>query len=337
VQKLIYGIGVFLVLLIVIGFFLPRTNRIEVSVEIDAHPATVFALINDFRRFSHWSPWSSTDPDASILYSGARRGEGAIMSWNGAVIGSGRQVITESRPYERVAITMNSGETGEAMSWFDLTPGIGTTIVARNFEIDSGMNIVGRYFAPLMGGVVAREYHDGLVRLKEFAEGLPAADFGDLEIEHLVVEATDIAYLPSSSRPEPAAISEALGKAYFQILTFIADNGLSSAGAPRSILRPYRGSELGFDAAIPLHRVNANTPRETVGVRIGQSYAGLVVRVRHIGSYAGLTGTHRKISAYLAASGIERDGAAWESYVSDPGKVPERELQTDIFYPIKAD
>jgi len=337
VQKLIYGIGAFLVLLLVIGLFLPQTNRIEVSVEIDAHPATVFAQINDFRRFSQWSPWSSTDPDVNISYSGARRGEGAIMNWNGAVIGSGRQVIIESRPYERVAITMNPDETGEAMSWFDLAPGIGTTIVTRNFEIDFGMNVVGRYFAPLMGGVVAREYHDGLIRLKELAEGLPAADFGNLEVEHLVVEATDIAYLPSSSRPEPAAISEALGKAYFQILTFIADNGLSSAGAPLSIHRPYRGSELGFDAAIPLRGVNASTPRETVGVRITQSYAGPVIRVRHTGSYAGLTATHRKISAYLAALGLERDGAAWESYVSDPGKVPERELQTDIFYPIRAD
>ncbi|TFG41402.1 MAG: hypothetical protein E4H42_02120, partial [Chromatiales bacterium] len=71
------------------------------------------------------------------------------------------------------------------------------------------------------------------------------------------------------------------------------------------------------------------------GVKIGTSYAGPVVRVRHTGSYIKLTDTHRKISAYLAALGIERDGAAWESYVSDPGKVPEDELVTYVYYPIK--
>ena len=40
---------------------------------------------------------------------------------------------------------------------------------------------------------------------------------------------------------------------------------------------------------------------------------------------------------YLAALGIERNGDAWESYVSDPGKVAEEELQTFVFYPVRVD
>ena len=81
-QKLIYGIGASFLLRIVIGFALPRTTQIEVSTEIDAHPATVFALVNDFRRFSLWSPLADTDPNARILYSGANRGKDAIMTWD---------------------------------------------------------------------------------------------------------------------------------------------------------------------------------------------------------------------------------------------------------------
>ncbi len=79
------------------------------------------------------------------------------------------------------------------------------------------------------------------------------------------------------------------------------------------------------------------TPRSNAGVKIGQTYAGNVIRVRHIGSYRSLATTHRKISAYLAALGIERNGAAWESYVSDPGNVPENQLLTYVYYPIKTD
>ena len=48
-----------------------------------------------------------------------------------------------------------------------------------------------------------------------------------------------------------------------------------------------------------------------------------------------LSMTHRKAGAYLAALGIERNGPAWESYVSDPGKVPEAELITYVYYPVK--
>ena len=49
-----------------------------------------------------------------------------------------------------------------------------------------------------------------------------------------------------------------------------------------------------------------------------------------------LGATHRKIAAYLAALGIERAGDAWESYVSDPTKVPESELLTYVYYPISS-
>jgi effector-binding domain-containing protein len=337
VQKVIYGIAAFFALLIIVGFALPRTHQVEARIEIDAHPATVFALVNDFRRFSLWSPWVHTDPNARFLFSGANRGEGAIMTWDGAIIGNGTEVITESRPFEYVAIAMNPGEPGEAKSWFRLSPGVGTTLVTWGFEADYGMNIVGRYFASMLGGVVARDYNDGLAELKELAESLPGADFSDIEIEHIVVEASDIAYLPTTSRPEPAAIAEAMGRAYFQILNFIDENGLSDAGAPLSITRDFSGSELLFDAAIPVRGLTDTTPRNTTGVRIGRSYAGPVIRVRHVGSYRNLTTTHRKISAYLAALGIERKGAAWESYVSDPGKVPESELLTYVYYPIKVD
>ncbi len=257
------------------------------------------------------------------------------MAWDGAVIGSGSQVITDSRPYEYVGIAMNQGEPGEAKSWLRLAPGIGTTIVTWGFEADYGLNIVGRYFASMLGRVVARDYQKGLAALKDLAESLPKADFSDIEIEHIVVEADDIAYLATTSRPEPAAIAAAMGKAYFQILNFIDENNLSDSGAPLSITRDFSGSELVFDAAIPVRGLTDDTPRNAAGVNVGKTYQGAVIRVRHIGSYRALTTTHRKISAYLAALGIERNGAAWESYVSDPGKVPEDELLTYVYYPIK--
>lgn len=336
-QKLIYGSGALLALLIIIGFALPRTHQIEVSIEIDAHPATVFALVNDLQRFSDWSPWTHTDPNARILFSGPPRGVDAMMAWDGAVIGSGSQLITESQPYEHVGMRMNPGESGEARAWFDLAPGVGTTLVRWGFEADYGLNIVGRYFASMLGGIVARDYYDGLLRLKELAETLPRADFSEIDIEQIVVEAQSIAYLSTTSRSDPAAISETLGKAYFQILSFIDRHNLSEAGAPLSIMRTISGSELRFDAAIPVRGVNENTPRDGSGVKIGMTYAGPVLRVRHLGSYKGLGATHRKISAYLAAYGIPRAGAAWESYVSDPGQVAEADLLTYVYYPIKVD
>ncbi len=337
VQKLTYGVGAFIVLLIIVGLALPRTHSIEVSQEIDAHPATVFALVNDFRRFALWAPLAEVDPNARIIFSGNKTGVGAVMSWDGAIAGSGRQSIIESRPFEHVMMLLSPGEPGEAKSWFDLAPGTGTTIVTWGFEADYGLNIVGRYFASMLGSVVARDYQNGLLNLKELAESLPSADFSDIEIEHIVVEATQIAYLPTSSLPEPSAISEAMGEAYFEILNFIDRHDLRDAGAPLSITRTFSGSKLLFDAAIPVQGVTEATPRDGASVRLGLTYAGPVIRVRHLGPYRLLATTHRKISAYLAAHGIERNGDAWESYVGDPGDVPEEDLLTYVYYPVRLD
>lgn len=334
-QKVLYGVVGSVILLVLIGFALPRVHSVEVSTEIDAQQATVFALVNDFRRFTLWAPWTDTDPNARFIYSGNSRGAGATVTWDGTILGSGTQTIMESRPFEYVGIVMSPGEPGEAKSWFRLEPGVGTTIVHWGFEVDYGLNIVGRYFASMLGGVVARDYEAGLANLKELAESLPIADFSDLEIEHLVVEPMDIAYLPTTSRPEPAAISEAMGKSYFQILNFIDEHNLQDAGAPLSITRTFSGSALVFDAAIPVRGVTDETPREDGAVKLGSSYGGLVIRVRHTGSYRDLASTHRKITAYLAALGIQRNGDPWESYVSDPGKTPEKDLLTYVYYPIR--
>ena len=335
-QKLLFGIVGFIVLLLIIGLALPRHARVEVETRIDAHPATVFALVNDFHRIALWSPWLEADPNARIVYSGPVRGVGATMTWDGSIIGTGTQTITDSNPFTRVATTINPGESGEARTWFDLVQDGASTRVTWRFETDYGYNVFGRLFGLAFAGIVRRDYESGLAGLRELAESLPAADFSDLDIEQLVVEASTIAYLPTTAVPQPAAISEAMGDAYFEILSFIDKQGLSEAGAPLSITRSFSGSELLFDAAIPVRGVTEATPRQGPRVRIGRTYAGNVIRVRHVGPYRTLGATHRKIGAYLAALGIERAGAAWESYVSDPTRVPEDQLVTYVYYPISS-
>jgi effector-binding domain-containing protein len=104
-----------------------------------------------------------------------------------------------------------------------------------------------------------------------------------------------------------------------------------------SIVRGFAGSELRFDAAIPVRGVTPATPRGSAAVRLGLTYSGPAIRVRHRGSYRQLGTTHRKIAAYLAAVGLERNGDPWETYIGDPTRVTEAELLTDIYYPVRED
>jgi effector-binding domain-containing protein len=337
VQKILYAVGAFVAILIIIGFLLPRHSRVEVSALVDAPPATVFALVNDFRRVDLWAPRTATDPNARVIFSGPPRGVGATVTWDGVIAGSGTQTIVESRPYEHVATAINPGEAGEAHTWFNIGREKGATRVTWGFAHDHGLNLVGRYFALLLSGVVRREFETGITALEELAESLPPTDFGDLKVEHLVVDALQVAYLPTTSPPEPAAISDAMGKAYFAILTFIDAHGLAETGAPMSIVRGFAGSQLRFDAAIPVRGITETSPRAGTAVRLGLTYSGAAIRIRHTGSYRQLGATHRKIAAYLAALGLERNGDPWETYISDPTRVPEAELLTDVYDPVRDD
>ena len=336
-RRLLYGIVALIVVLVVIGLVLPSTGRVAVSSKIDAPAATIYAQLNDFRRFALWAPLLELDPNVRILYSGSRSGPGSTMTWNGAIAGSGTQTIVNSVPFERVDIVLNRGEPGEAISRFGLAEDDGVTTVSWSFETDYGLNIVGRYFAPLFGRVVARDYQAGLEKLKQLSESLPGTDFSDLQIERIVIEAVEIAYQQTTSAADAGSMADAMGKAYFDIVTFIDQQGLEDAGAPLSILRTFSGAELVFDAAIPVRGTSASTPRDTPKVKLGFTYEGPVIRVRHTGSYRALTQTHRKIAAYIAAHGLQRNGPAWESYVSDPGSVAEDELITLVFYPTSPD
>ena len=335
-QKSLYGIGALIVLLVIIGLALPRHSRVEVTTSIDANPATVFALVNDFHRVSLWSSLTDTDPNARIVYSGPVRGVGATLTWDGAIVGTGTQVITDSQPFRHISTSINPAGDGESRSWFDLKGGDGETTITWGFETDYGYNVIGRYVALMLKDAIRRDHETSLTNLEDLAESLPSANFSDIEIEHITVAATQIAYLPTTAVPEPAAISQAMGDAYFKILSFIDEHGLQEDGAPISITRSFSGSELMFDAAIPTRGVGDATPRDGTTVKIGETYAGSVIRIKHVGPYRTLGATHLKIAAYLAALGIARTGDAWESYVSDPTKVPEGELLTYVYYPIES-
>lgn len=337
-QRLFYA-SLALVLLIVLGgFAAPRFARVELEIMVDAPASVVFAQANDLRRLSLWAPVDAGDSTAVLSFEGPARGEGASVSWDGSVVGSGIIVLAESVPYEYVSYILNPGEPGEAVSWLALEATATGTRVRRGFEHDYGYNLVGRYFGLMWTGVVKRDYAQSLERLKALVEGLPRTDFADIDIEHAFVEARRIAYLPTSSRVDAAAVSTALGQAYFEILAWMDREGLIEDGAPLSIKRGFAGTSLLLDAAIPIRGAGIDEPSASSSrVRIGNTYEGEVIRARHTGSYARLVDTHRKLSSYLAATGLKVNGDAWEEYVTDPSKVPESELTTVVVYPVRTE
>ena len=61
----------------------PARYRIERSARLEARPATVFALLDGYERFSEWSPWQKLDPQMTTTRQGPVHGAGATYRWSG--------------------------------------------------------------------------------------------------------------------------------------------------------------------------------------------------------------------------------------------------------------
>jgi uncharacterized protein YndB with AHSA1/START domain len=86
----------------------PGSFRVERAVVINAPPEKVFALINDFRRVSVWSPLDSLDPSMARSIGGATSGKGAVYEWRGNLqAGAGRAEIVESRPPTQILMRVD--------------------------------------------------------------------------------------------------------------------------------------------------------------------------------------------------------------------------------------
>ena len=74
-------------------FSLSRSTRVQ------APPARLHALVDDFREWRRWSPWEGLDPDLRREYTGPDRGVGATYHWSGnRKAGEGEMRITDSTP-----------------------------------------------------------------------------------------------------------------------------------------------------------------------------------------------------------------------------------------------
>ncbi|GAA4362737.1 SRPBCC family protein [Kangiella marina] len=173
-KNLFIVIVVLAVVLVVVGFFLPKTSHVERSIVIEASQDTVFQEVNSFENYNNWSPWFKLDPDAEYTFSGPDSGVGATMAWDSekAQVGVGSQEIVESTYPNFVKAKLLFGE--------DPNPGyISYTIeelgprqskLTWAFDADFGNNIVGRYFGMFMDGMLGPKYEEGLQALKEDIE-----------------------------------------------------------------------------------------------------------------------------------------------------------------------
>ncbi|CAN7261091.1 SRPBCC family protein [Mesorhizobium amorphae] len=151
----------------------PNDFVVSRSASIKAPAEAIFPLINDFRRWSSWSPYEKLDPDMKRTLSGAESGKGAAYAWAGnSKAGVGRMEITNSVPSSLVALKLDFEKPFRANNTVDftLTPsGEDTTVT---WAMRGGRPFIAKLMGLFMNfdTLIGRDFEAGLANLKRAVE-----------------------------------------------------------------------------------------------------------------------------------------------------------------------
>ncbi len=339
-RYLVLALFFLLLVVVVIGFFLPSKVKMGRSIEISRDAATIFQVVNSLNNFNKWSPWFEKDINAKYVVSGSTTGVGSKLSWQGNInVGSGSNEIIASQLNQSIKMRMFFGKDDQpAYATISLKPNKENNRENNNesiqvtwmFENDFGYNVFYRYFGLVLEDMIAPDYEKGLTNLKTHVEALPMYDYSDISI---VTTTADKVYITESNVASDQDIASAIGEAYAQIMSFISINNINMAGTPKVLTLNFSKDNFHFKAAIP---VDNNERVDENNLIIGElMYAGKAVKIIHKGSYQNFKQSYDVLFTYMAQNGLEKNGNPWEDFVTDPGEIAEVDLITHIYQPIK--
>jgi hypothetical protein len=149
-----------------------RPFTITRSTSIAANAEVIHGLVDDFHRWSSWSPWEDLDPAMQRSYSGPEQGVGARYAWKGnRKAGEGSMEITGLAPdavdielrflrpwnaTNQVRLQLAPTTTGTEVSWTMRGEHVGLMgLLSRVMPLDK---------------MVGKDFEKGLTRLKAVAE-----------------------------------------------------------------------------------------------------------------------------------------------------------------------
>jgi len=180
IRKIALGLLAFIAVAVIAIFSIastrPNTYHVERSAVTSASPQTVHALIEDFRRFTEWSPFQKYDPNQKHDFSGPPTGVGASIHWVGKEVGEGRMTITSSTSPHSVEEKLEFIKPfpSTAQMRFTITPeGTGSRVT---WAIDGNHDMMSKVMCLFMSmdAMMGKDFDDGLANLKRVSEVAPA-------------------------------------------------------------------------------------------------------------------------------------------------------------------
>jgi effector-binding domain-containing protein/uncharacterized protein YndB with AHSA1/START domain len=335
---LFWLMGVIIVLLLV-GFFLPRNEKVERTVTINAKPEAVYNLLNNLTTYDKWMPWNQLDTQWKVEYAPQTIGAGAWYKWQSKndKVGKGKLTITESTANEKVITSLEfEGFDKPSVSGWVLKPAGAGTELTWYMNSDMGNNPAHRWMGILMDKMLGPQFDKGLQNIAALADkgGLKINDMKDpvMTVEETTTSKKMLIYVTDSAASTAEITQKFMTIIPVELGGFLKKKDLQMMGAP---LAWYNGNKAPFvfDIAVPVNKI----PAEAEGrIKTKEIPAGKAVVVHFYGPYELTWKAYPLAEAWIKEHNKKASGAPYEVYLGDPGieKDPYKIL-TDIVFPVE--
>lgn len=330
-KKILFGLLGAIVLLIIVGFFLPGKIEIERSIVINAPAEYAFEEVDVLQNWPKWSYWNTQDPNMKVSYSQQPNGVGAHYTWESESMGEGKLNITESIPNTSIKADLDFMEQGTAKAWYNFQPESEGTKVTMGFVTEFGMNPIMRWVgSTMMKSEMNKAFDYNLNKLKEIAEAKPKFS---IQMADVSVGPMNYIGIQHTMNPQDMkAVSAQMEKTYTELYGALSKAKAQPSGAAFCIFPKFTAESMDMICAVPV----AEGTKVPSKYKVMQGPGGRAIKATHTGDYAKLEETHNQINKYIEFKNLEINGAPWEVYITDPRVEKDTtKWVTEVYYPVK--
>ena len=302
---------------------------IQKSIVINAPVDNVFKKLNDLNEWRTWSPWLIQEPEAQVNVAA----DGKSYSWEGKRVGSGNMKITEETENTSLSLELNFLKPWKSHAdvKFTTVAQNGTTKVT--WHMDSSLPWFMFWMKKMMVGFIGMDYERGLNMLKDYVE--------DGEV-HCKLNFLGFSDYPGCNyiAIKRSTTMENMGKEMSDDLSklshFLRDKRELVDGTPFSMYHKWDLvlQKVSYTTGVPMKSTPGNLPADMIS---GTIPATKVYVLEHIGPYRHLGSAWTTLNAMMRNKEFKfnKKITPFEIYVNDPEEVPENELVTRVYFPVK--
>jgi len=320
-----------LVLIVGIGYIMPREVKVTTTEEINVPPAKVFHFVAGFVDRTAWDPWIRDDTAAQTTFDIKSGYVGSKYEWEGPKVGQGVMEVDSIVPgsYLLNSVTFSQGMT--IPEEWTFTPTDKGTSLTWTITMSSG-SPVGRLMNSIFKSMIQKTIDSGKTDLKNYLEthDVTMSKLSEIAIEEFSAGEA----LACSGEVTMEEMSRIFGESMGKVMGAMQAQKLQPQGMPFAFYSQY-------DTVTGKMKITAGIPVSAGGKTAGDVFvfkyeAFNALKGLHTGPYDELMRSYEALEKYAQENNIALSNEAWEFYLNDPGETTDpTQLLTLIAMPVK--